>query len=156
MEYGGANLLCLANQPSSSGSTDTADTQKKSYIFGVQFQFGEANLLNAPSGNYFNAFCSVCKRNGKSSTVMLPGQTACPKGWNNEYRGFLMAPRTSLKRSQYICVDESTELRDGSFKKSRVAGYLNFVETRCGSNDIPCRSKDYIENYEVACVVCSV
>jgi len=156
MEYGGTNLLCLPNLPRSSKSAGETDMQKMSYIFGVQFQFGEANLLNAPSGNYFNAFCSVCKRHGNTATVMLPGQTSCPKGWTNEYDGFLMAPRTGLKRSKYICVDKNTELQNGLFSKSRVAGFLNFVETRCGSNDIPCRSKDYEENYEVACVVCSV
>lgn len=119
-----------------------------------------SNLFNAPPGSQYDAFCSVCKIHDKTTTVMLPAKITCPdKTWKLVYRGFLMSQKVTLKRTEYICVDQKPELKKSEF--SREIGYLSFVETRCASSDIPCRTKNsfhnpYSENLELSCVVCAL
>ena len=114
-----------------------------------------SNLFNSPPESQYDVFCSVCKIKDKSSTVMLPAKITCPgKEWKLVYRGFLMSQKTALKRTEYICVDQKPDLRKSEI--SREIGYLSFVETRCASNDLPCRNKQYFESLELSCVVCAM
>ena len=101
---------------------------------------------------HFDAMCSVCQLHGVSNTIMIPATTTCPKGWNRQYEGFLMAQKRYLKRTEYICVDKNPNL-DPSTVKWDKGGFLHFVETRCGV--LPCRRNEYEEYKELSCAVCS-
>ena len=158
----GSNYLCLPTTPqydiNNTPNTGTTSTNDNSYIYGVQFQISQSNLFNAQPGSQYDVYCSVCKMHGKSSVVMVPARITCPtvdgRAWKLLYRGFLMSQKQILKRTEYICVDQKPDLQKSEF--SREIGYLSFVETRCASNDLPCREKKYFENLELSCVVCAL
>lgn len=161
-DEGGSNYLCLPTTPKySKQAASDITSELKTYIFGVQFQMSPENLFNILPGSHYDVFCSVCKIHDKSSTVMLPARVTCPKdkAWKLVYRGFLMSQKTSIKRTEYICVDQKPNLRKSEYVIE--TGYLSFVESRCASSDIPCRSKNnfqnpYFENLELPCVVCAL
>ena len=111
------------------------------------------NRFNATVGHY-DAFCSVCKIRNAVTSIMVPATNKCPVKWNLIYKGYLMTPKRNLQRTQYICVDEKPNLKTTDI--SREVGFLNFVGPSCKTNDLPCRTKHYIENYELPCVVCAM
>ena len=103
-----------------------------------------------------NAYCAVCKITRRNTVLMKPASTRCPVGWTGEYRGYLMAQKYYMKRTEYICVDGQPDtMRERWSSNGQLGGVLNFVETVCSI--LPCGSKDeYIDNAELACVVCSI
>ena len=86
---------------------------------------------------------------------MVPARTQCPDGWTIEYAGYLASAYTDSagidKRhySSYICLDEAPEVGSGGRNIDQALIYV--VEVGCGT--LPC--SEYINNRELACVVCS-
>lgn len=94
--------------------------------------------------------CALCRNNGSSSSVMIPGRRTCYAGWNMEYTGMLAAGSHSHSASNFICVDNNPEyILSG---KAGNDGHLMYVvNTKCGP--LPC--PPYKDNRQVYCVVCS-
>jgi len=157
----GANYLCLHDHPQW-GRSVSGKQVWSAMIYGVEYELlaGYANnkpfsYANNGGHNLHNqdAVCVVCYVH-RSHNVMIPGRLDCTgmPHWVREYSGYLMsqAVATGRNKAEYICVDEAPEARPGGGADNNE-GVLYPVQVGCGS--LPC--PDYVENYEVTCVVCS-
>ena len=144
---GGANYLCLPKVPQYL-STAVPPDPHKSYLYGAEYEVVN-NIF--PSKHEHNVPCAVCYISTKSTKLMIPAQTTCPKSWTTEYVGYLMAERYDFKRNAvYECVDRNPESIPGS--TSNVNGALfYFVQGTC--TGLPC--PPYVNNRAITCVVCT-
>ena len=102
---GGANYLCLPEQPQY--STYTAGTQDaRAHLYGAE-KVGEG--ANGPFDFVSNHSvpCAVCYTLTWRIVVMIPAQYTCPQSWTREYYGYLMANRNNYHRTMYECIDHS-------------------------------------------------
>ncbi|KAK3100480.1 hypothetical protein FSP39_020730 [Pinctada imbricata] len=125
---------------------------KKGYVFGTEYQlFDGTNDIGKKGFGDWDVPCSVCRTEGASSTLMIPGKTKCSDSWKREYSGYLMSGHANhVAATQYICVDRDFEKVPGS-SANKNGALLYPIEARCGS--LPC--KPYVEGRELTCVVCS-
>ena len=144
---GGANYLCLPKVPQYL-STAVPPDPDRSYLYGAEYE-SVNNIFR--SKNEHNVPCAVCYTSAKSTKLMIPAQTTCPKSWTTEYVGYLMAERyTNARNSVYECVDKNPESIPGS--TSNVNGALFwFVQGTC--TGLPC--PPYVNNRVITCVVCT-
>ena len=148
---GGANYLCLPEQPQY--STYTAGSQRgRAYLYGAEYETagGDNGLLHSVAQH--NVPCAVCYSATRGTVVMIPARLTCPSSWTQEYYGYLMAERShpSHHRSTFECVDQSPQSIPGSI--ANTDGILFFhTEVKC--NGIPC--PPYDTQKEVICVVCT-
>ncbi|XP_057307566.1 uncharacterized protein LOC130645557 [Hydractinia symbiolongicarpus] len=151
---GGSNYLCLPEQPKYNKYDTTKNSKNRAYMHGTEFELGDSAIFDTSvkSGQYFDALCSVCEVKSRSNSIMVPATTECPEGWRREYYGYLMAQKSYLKRTEYICVDHQPDLTIGTENWGKGA-LLHFVETRCGV--LPCNSGQYQEYWELSCAVCT-
>lgn len=151
---GGSNYLCLPEQPKYNKYDTTKNSKNRAYMYGTEFELGDSAIFDTSvkSGQYFDALCSVCEVKSRSNSIMVPATTECPAGWRREYHGYLMAQKSYLKRTEYICVDHQPDLTIGTENWGKGA-LLHFVETRCGI--LPCNSGQYQEYWELSCAVCT-
>ena len=147
---GGANYLCLPEQPQY--STYTTGTQSgRAYLYGAEYK--TAGIDNGPlrSFNEHNVPCAVCYTSTRGTVVMIPARTTCPSSWTREYYGYLMAERSLHRRTMFECMDHSPQSVPGSI--SRTYGVLFYhTEVKCNYG-IPC--PPYDTQKEVMCVVCT-
>ena len=95
---GGANYLCLPEQPQY--STYTAGVQGgRAYLYGAEYQTGGGGD-NGPFQSVYqhNVPCTVCYAPTREAVVMIPAQLTCPLSWTREYYGYLMANRNNYHR----------------------------------------------------------
>jgi len=149
----GSNYQCLRRDPSRlqvhSGNNDGA------LIYGTEF---ETNALGYSNSNTrydhdYEATCSVCYVDHKSTVFMQPGHTTCPSGFSRAYYGNLMSERHNhTGRMEYICVYYAPH-STGS-KSNHNGALLYYVEAEWGA--LPCSSSSstYTQNYELSCAVC--
>ena len=79
------------------------------------------------------------------------GSLDCPRGYVEEYAGYVFASyyKSSHYKTSHICVDRRPSyLRYGSSQ-----GIVYPVETECGS--LPCPRAPYVQDRELVCVQCS-
>ena len=148
---GGANYLCLPEQPQY--STYTAGTQSgRAYLYGAEYQTGNS-YANSPlrSFNNHNVPCAVCYTSTRETVVMIPARLTCPSSWTREYYGYLMAERYNHNRSTFECVDQSPQSVPGSIANTDGALFYH-TEVKC-SHGIPC--PPYDTQKELTCVVCT-
>ena len=142
---GGANYLCLPKVPQ---YLSTAVPSHHSYLYGVEYE--RVNNI-FPSKHAHNAPCAVCYTSTKSTKLMIPAQTTCPKSWTKEYFGYLMTEHHGHPHnSVYECVDGSPESVPGSQAYS-TSSTLFFVQGTC--TGLPC--PPYVNNSVITCVVCT-
>ena len=101
---GGANYLCLPEQPQY--SFFTAGTQSgRAYLYGAEYQ--TINNANSPlhSLHDHNVPCAVCYTSTRETLLMIPARLTCPSSWTREYYGYLMAERYDHHRKTFECVD---------------------------------------------------
>ena len=72
---GGSNYLCLPDIPENGRPTSFGNNQ----LFGAEYQ---VEVPNSPTGFSRNLHdkevtCSVCRRTGKTSVLMIPGKEIC-------------------------------------------------------------------------------
>ncbi|KAL4238092.1 hypothetical protein ACF0H5_002804 [Mactra antiquata] len=137
---GGSNYLCLTPEPKY-GKLNK-DIQKISLLTGVEYQLGESNTFH-------DAPCVVCII-PRSSVIMIPGTNQCEDGWNLEYGGYLAAQAFFEKRTEFICLDEYPQNREGG-GRDLGSGHLYRVEIRLGALPQP----PFLRGYELTCAVCS-
>ena len=82
---GGANMLCLPDDPDYLNNTYTADSvEGHSPLTGAEYHTHVARqdirLQNAP--------CVVCYTE-RATSLMIPAKTVCPTSWTLEYVGYL-------------------------------------------------------------------
>ena len=150
---GGANYLCLPEQPEN--STYTAGSQGgRALLYGAEYETGltqawEIGPLSAV--NDHNVPCAVCYTSTREAAVMIPARLTCPSSWTREYYGYLMAIHINSYRTMFECVDISPESVPDS--TANTDGTLFFhTEVRCGYG-IPC--PPYDAEKEVVCAVCT-
>ena len=148
---GGANYLCLPEQPQY--STFTTGTQGgRVYLYGVEYQTG--NHANSPLRSFHdhNVPCAVCYTSSRGTVVMIPARLTCPSSWTREYYGYLMSNyHGNLYRSVFECVDHSPQSVTG---RTIVAVGIVFYHTEVACNDgLQC--PPYDAQKEVTCVVCT-
>ena len=150
---GGANYLCLPEQPQY--STYTAGVQSgRAYLYGAEYQTG-ASFADSPfiSVHDHNVPCAVCYTSTRETVVMIPARQTCPPSWTQEYYGYLMAERShpAHYRSTFECVDQSPQSVPGSIADTNGA-LFHHVEVKCNYG-IAC--PPYDTQKEVTCVVCT-
>ena len=146
---GGANYLCLPEQPQY--STYTAGVQDaRAYLYGAEYETGV--YANGPLHSVFqhNVPCAVCYTSTRETVLMIPARLTCPSSWTTEYYGYLMAEYYGHHRTTFECVDQSPESVPGS--SANTNGVL-FYHTEVKCNGISC--PPYDTQKEVTCVVCT-
>ena len=149
---GGANYLCLPEQPQYSTYTSGAQSAR-AYLYGAEYETG---LINAgtigplSTVNDQNVPCAVCYTSTRETVVMIPARLTCPSSWTREYYGYLMAERSSHHRTMFECMDQNPESVPGSVANTNGVLFYH-VEVKC--NGIPC--PPYDTQKEVTCVVCT-
>ena len=142
---GGANLLCLPNNPVyQSFSPGTQD------IVRVGPVEAHPSVTLGTLGVDDNAPCAVC-RTTRPTTMMIPATINCPSGWTREYYGYLMASHGHENTGSFICMDRSAQEIQGSAGNTPEAHDLWNVEAYCSI--IPC--PPYNDYKELTCAVCS-
>lgn len=152
---GGANILCLPNQPEWGTKDDTV--RNLGTIYGMEYEtpygtfpFQSTNVGGGGNLKDYDMLCAVCKSTERTTSLMIPAKKTCPDGWNIEYWGYLTSERHTHKRSEYICVDEAPEADQAGYQNEN--GALAYpVEAKCGS--LPC--PPYVDGWELTCVVCT-
>ncbi|GFU03140.1 uncharacterized protein TNCV_2720551 [Trichonephila clavipes] len=100
--------------------------------------------------------CAFCRSPHRTTLIVKPGDSECPKNWTKEYNGLMMAPGRSDPKGEYVCMDlhmqqPSGIITFGTTDESHVFK-VEEVSVQCGS--IPCGP--YKEDQPVPCVVCSI
>ena len=146
---GGANYLCLPEQPQY--STYTAGSQDgRAYLYGAEYQTRGNDNGPLRSFHEHNVPCAVCYTSIRETVVMIPARLTCPTSWTREYYGYLMAAKHDYRRSTFECVDQSPQSVPGSAVNTNGALFYH-TEVKC--NGIPC--PPYDAQKEVTCVVCT-
>jgi hypothetical protein len=70
---GGSNYLCLPNDPDNGKPYSYAND----VLYGAEYETGGSSKPSGFGDNLMNKDvpCALCRRNGKSSVVMIPGRT---------------------------------------------------------------------------------
>ena len=86
MAYGGAaNFLCLPKDRPEYNNINTAATEYRNVIKGVEFQTYDYGIFPNTAYNQ-NVTCARCFSE-ISAVMMLPARSTCPTGWYKEYEG---------------------------------------------------------------------
>ncbi|KAJ8033644.1 hypothetical protein HOLleu_23955 [Holothuria leucospilota] len=149
---GGGNFLCMPNNPIYATTEDAPNNDRA--------KLRATGLF----GNLFPPFqplydsreditCAVCRAPRRSTVLMVPGRNLCPtEAWTLEYQGYLAAPRITLERAEFICVDNSPEGYPGTAGHRPGHSELHPVESEC--EGLPC--EPYVANHELTCAVCTI
>ncbi|XP_065188802.1 uncharacterized protein LOC135819510 [Sycon ciliatum] len=158
----GANPLCLPIHPRWGNFSDLPNQGGR--LYGAEYRLGQLegtynvfeNTLQPGRLNHQSVPCAVCRALQVSTSLMVPGVTQCPLGWQVQYHGYLMSERFDSTKAEYLCVDAQAEAsRHGGSRMPGVVreGMMLYpVEAQCGS--LPCAP--YVMNRELTCVVCTI
>ncbi|CAG2205315.1 unnamed protein product [Mytilus edulis] len=143
---GGSNWLCLPNDP----ENGKVSSNSNDGLYGAEYQIHSKPFGFTAGLNDKEVLCSVCRRKGKVSVLMIAGRKSCYKGWKSEYSGFLMTQYKSHNNVDFICMDGEAEPLDN--RSSNEEGALLYpVRAKCGALRCP----PYKDNTEVLCTVCT-
>jgi hypothetical protein len=142
---GGADLLCLPNNPEYLSANSRHNGQARLQGVEIQSTVGNLNLANQ------NLPCAVCYVPTRSTMVMIPAWTHCPASWTKEYVGYIMTSWHTKSRLKFECVDEDLEFVPGEGRD--VNGVLlHTAEVACNTG-INC--PPYQLGKELSCAVCT-
>ena len=145
---GAANYLCMPDDPDH--LQYNSGTQGKSYIAGVEYDYGSFPSLSAV--NSHNMPCALCYVSTRNVVVMIPAKTHCPTNWTLEYTGYLMSEYYShYGRTMYTCVDGDPESVPGSNGWSNPRALIYLVEPYCNGLSCP----PYDAHKELTCALCT-
>ncbi|XP_063443021.1 short-chain collagen C4-like [Mytilus trossulus] len=145
---GGSNYLCLPSDPENGEAYSYANDE----LYGAEYEIdSKTKTSGLPTSLYDKEVpCSVCRRKGKVSVLMIPGRKSCYNGWHSEYNGFLMSEHKTYNNKDFICMDGHAKPFDS--RSSGENGALLYpVRAKCGSLRCP----PYKDNTEVLCTVCT-
>ena len=147
---GGANYLCLPEQPQYSTYTAGIQSSGRAFLYGAEYQTGDGDIGPLHSVYQHNVPCAVCYTSTRETVVMIPARLTCPTSWTREYYGYLMAEYRGHHRTMFECMDQSPQSVPGSAVNTNGALFYH-TEVKC--NGIPC--PPYDKQKEVTCVVCT-
>ena len=142
---GGANLLCLPNNPEYVSANSPINGRAPLYGVEIQHNVGNLNLENQ------NIPCAVCYTPTRSTMVMIPAWNHCPASWTKEYVGYIMTEDIGHRRLQYECVDQNPEVVTGEARNTDGA-LLHYVDVACNTG-LQC--PPYSSTKELTCAVCT-
>ena len=141
---GGANYLCMPEDPEYKSDLNYRPLTDHSQLHGVEYQHPLQGHHN------HNVPCAVCHVTTRSAVFLLPAKYSCPSTWTREYYGYIMSDYKGHKRTSFVCVDEDMEALPRSSANTN-GGTLHHVEANC--NGLPCLP--YNNHQEINCVVCT-
>ena len=148
------SMLCLPTDPDWALYKETENLES-GFVYGAEYEpsNGRLDQFFGTGHSQQDVPCVACNVETRSSTIMVPGKTACHSGWTLEYTGYLMSGYYDHKAARdYYCIDKDPEHVNGGGEGRNDNGYvLYFVEARCGSLKCP----PYVNGMELTCVVCS-
>ncbi len=141
---GGANFLCLPNNPEY--NTLNTRAQAASTIYGTEYQYPIAGSHD------HNVPCAVCHATTRAAKVMIPARTSCPPNWTREYYGYLESEANGVdrQRTEFVCVDKDQVPLAGSHGDTNGA-LLYHVKAACHGIQCPL----YNINDVLTCTVCT-
>ena len=142
---GGANHLCLPNDPSY--LYNYGNQPYRGYVYGSEYNTQEGPLS---AFNNHNVPCAVCYVSTRGTVLMIPGKPTCPSSWTREYNGYVMAERFTHHRSTHECVDQNPETVPGG-AGSQGGALFYHVEAKCHGIACP----PYADGRELSCAVCT-
>jgi hypothetical protein len=142
---GGADLLCLPNNPEYLSANSPANDRAP--LQGVEMEENVGNLILANQ----NLPCAVCYTPTRSTMFMIPAWTHCPASWTKEYVGYIMTEYKGNRRLQHVCVDQNTEVVPGEARNTNGA-LLHYVNVACNTG-LQC--PPYSSTNELTCTVCT-
>ena len=141
---GGANYLCLPDDPEYSSISTTSNEVAYALVYWAEYEFfvGHHN---------HNVPCAVCHVATRSSYLMIPAKYSCPSSWTREYHGHLTAERIALANNKaFECMDASPENVPGG-EGDHNGALFYYSKARCGGLQCPL----YNERYPLTCAVCT-
>ena len=149
---GGANYLCLPDDPEYTLPSKPGIQREGSIIYGAEYQYP----VTRPRTYYYNVPCAVCMATTRETVLMIPAKTSCPSSWTREYEGYLMsaakyAAQQNNSRTMFECVDKDQEILSDSQENTNGALFWH-VEADCTTG---LRCPPYNEEKEINCVVCT-
>ncbi|XP_067933517.1 uncharacterized protein [Watersipora subatra] len=146
-EGGSSVYTCLPSEPE---YNSYLAGDQGNYIYGAEYQT-DSNIFPSRMHDQ-NVPCSRCYLPSRSTTIMIPAQRTCPSSWNKEYEGYLMSGHYNHKRAyNYVCMDKEPEALTGLHANTDGALFY-FVQGSCAHLGY---CPPYIQDAELACVVCS-
>ena len=141
---GGANYLCLPNNPDY--NIRTSSPRYYSRVYGTEYEYPLIGTHN------HDVPCAVCYATTRAAQLMIPAKTSCPSGWTREYYGYIMSEGNwdNRSRNQYICVDKNQVSLPGS--RSNIDGTVIYhIKAACHGIQCP----PYDPNKALTCAVCT-
>ena len=146
---GGANLLCLPDDPEY--SRYASGVQGLSPLRGAEYQVASGQPLYSVSSH--NMPCAVCCTSTRSKLLVIPAKLTCPTNWTTEYTGYLMAAHDGHNgRTLFECVDDQPESVPGLNGYDSTNALYYHVEATCNSLSCP----PYDSEKELTCAVCTI
>ena len=151
---GAADYVCLADDPVWGEYDDMAQSHP-ARIYGTEYQikqqYSDGGAAFFGQNMYEHDVPCVACHTPRHATIMIPGRNQCYPGWTMEYWGYLVSSADTFSTaSNYACLDSRPEVEAGD--QNNDDGRLMYVvEAVCGSLKCP----PYVDNREIACVVCS-
>ncbi|XP_063415226.1 short-chain collagen C4-like [Mytilus trossulus] len=138
-----ADYLCLPPDPNYRKTTYSGQHGE---VYG-----GEYDSPFVPNGDGNDVPCAVCRRNGVSTVLMIPGKDTCYRGWNREYYGYLNAHHYSFRAAtSFVCLHVYPQFVTGGSRNYEGKLFQPVVGI-CGALQCP----PYVNNYPLTCVVCT-
>ena len=145
---GGANFLCVPNNPQYKSSKKPACFTE---IRAVEYQ---RPVFDPTLGNG-DVPCAVCLTTKRSIQMMIPGMSQCPAGskWTREYSGYLMTGLENLANNNvFECIDDKSKAIPMTSTCNKVAGLFHVLFKAGGRQGLP----SPFEAKPVSCVVCTL
>ena len=141
---GGANYLCLPNNPDY--NIRTSSPRYYSRVYGTEYEYPLVGTHD------HDVPCAVCYATTRAAQLMIPAKTSCPPNWTREYYGYIMSEGNwdNRSRNQYICVDKNQVSLPGS--RSNINGNVIYhIKAACHGIQCP----PYDPNKALTCAVCT-
>ena len=145
---GGAETLCLPDDPDYISDPRSTSASSVSYLYGAEYE-----TANGPYHDLHNQNvpCAVCFASTRAAMIMVPAKTECPSSWTREYYGYLMTEHSNHYRSSFNCVDVNAGAVDGG--SADTNGALFYHVTATCSYGLQC--PPYDASKVVSCAVCT-
>lgn len=123
-------FICLPSDPNYRKTTYRSEYAP---IYGGEYD----NDFFVPNANGNDIPCSVCRTNGASTVLMIPGKDTFYGGWNIEYYGYLGAhDYTFAAATSHICIHIHPEFVTGGSRNDN-GKLVHPVVGECGALECP-------------------
>ena len=141
---GGANYLCLPDDPEYPSTQPPSSSTHYATVYGAEYE-AIAGLQDQ------NTPCAVCHVATRSSYLMVPAKFSCPSSWTIEYHGYLVAERyTHASNKAFECMDASPERVPNGDEDANGALFY-YSKAQC----VGLQCGPYNANSPLTCAVCT-